>query len=45
MNTTSSSLVPAFISMSVGLWMVRAGLAKRLLAWRKIERDRRRWRR
>ncbi len=44
MQVHDSFLLPALVSMGAGLWMVRAGLAKRLLAWRTIERDRR-WRR
>lgn len=41
MNLAGSSFLPALISVSAGLWMVRAGVAKRMLAWRKIDRDRR----
>lgn len=41
-NPTISSLAPALISMSAGVWMVRAGLGKRMLAWRPLERPRRR---
>jgi hypothetical protein len=42
MQTQSQLLVPALVTMSAGLWMVRAGIAKRRLAWRKSEKDRRR---
>jgi hypothetical protein len=41
LQMTSSLLVSTLVSMGAGLWMVRAAIAKRLLAWRKIDRNQR----
>ncbi len=43
MQTIDPSLVPALVVMCVGALMVRAGMAKRQLAWRprRTRRERR----
>jgi hypothetical protein len=35
MQVTDPSLAPALVAMGVGVLMVRAGLGKGLLAWRR----------
>ena len=42
MRMTDSMLVPALVAMGVAVSMVRAGVGKRLLAWRRNDTD---WRR
>jgi hypothetical protein len=42
MRMTDPVLMPALVAMGVGVWMVRAGVGKGLLAWRRNEPDRRR---
>jgi hypothetical protein len=42
MGLTDPSLVPALVTMGVGVLMVRAGVGKGLLAWRRNDTDRRR---
>lgn len=44
MQTIDPSLVSALVAMCAGVLMVRAGLAKRQLAWRPRRNDRRWWR-
>jgi hypothetical protein len=39
---TDPILVPALVAMGVGVSMVRAGVGKGLLAWRRNHTDRRR---
>jgi hypothetical protein len=42
MPKTDPILVPALVAMGVGVLMVRAGVGKGLLAWRRNDPDRRR---
>ena len=42
MSMTDQIFVPALVAMSVGVLMVRAGVGKGLLAWRRNDTDRRR---
>ena len=42
MRITDPVLMPALVAMGVGVLMVRAGVGKRLLAWRRNETDGRR---
>jgi hypothetical protein len=42
MPMTDPILMPVLIAMGVGVLMVRAGVGKGLLAWRKNDIDRRR---
>ena len=42
MSMTDQIVVPALVAMSVGVLMVRAGVGKGLLAWRRNDTDRRR---
>jgi hypothetical protein len=42
MRMTDSILVPALVAMGVGVLMVRAGVGKGLLAWRRNDTDGRR---
>lgn len=42
MRMTDPILVPALVAMGVGVLMVRAGVGKGLLAWRKNQTDGRR---
>ena len=42
MPITDPILVPALVAMGVGVLMVRAGVGKGLLAWRRNDTDRRR---
>lgn len=42
MRLTDQSLMPALVAMGVGVLMVRAGVGKGLLAWRKNQTDGRR---
>ena len=42
MRMTDPSLVPVLVAMGVGVLMVRAGVGKGLLAWRKNQTDGRR---
>jgi hypothetical protein len=39
---TDPILVPALVAMGVGVLMVRGGVSKGLLAWRRNDTDRRR---
>ena len=41
MPMTDPILVPALVAMGVGVLMVRAGVGKGLLAWRRKDTDRR----
>ena len=42
MRMTDPVLMPALVAMGVGALMVRAGVGKGLLAWRKSQTDGRR---
>jgi hypothetical protein len=42
MQVTDPSLVPTLVAMVVGVLMVRAGVGKGLLAWRRNQTDGRR---
>jgi hypothetical protein len=42
MRMTDPILVPALVAMGAGVLMVRAGVGKGLLAWRRNQTDRRR---
>jgi hypothetical protein len=42
MQLTHPSLVPALVAMGVGVLMVRAGVGKGLLAWKRNQTDGRR---
>jgi hypothetical protein len=42
MRITDPVLMPALVGMGVGVLMVRAGVGKGLLAWRRNQTDRRR---
>jgi hypothetical protein len=42
MRLTDPFLVPAWVAMGVGVSMVRAGVGKGLLAWRRNQTDGRR---
>ena len=42
MRTTDPLLVPALVAMGVAVLMVRAGVGKGLLAWRRNQTDGRR---
>ena len=42
MRITDPVLMPAFVAVGVGVLMVRAGIGKGLLAWRRNETDGRR---
>lgn len=42
MRMTDSILVPALVAMGVGVLMVRAGVGKSLLAWRRNDTNGRR---
>jgi hypothetical protein len=42
MRLTDPSFVPALVAMGVGVLMVRAGVGKGLLAWRRNQTDGRR---
>jgi hypothetical protein len=42
MRMTDPVLMPALVAMGVGVLMVRAGVGKGLLAWRKNQTDGRR---
>jgi hypothetical protein len=42
MRITDPILMPALVAMGVGVLMVRAGVGKSLLAWRRNQTDRRR---
>ena len=45
MRMTDPILVPALVALGVAVLMVRAGVGKGLLAWRRTDTDRRRRRR
>ena len=42
MRMTAPILVPALVALGVAVLMVRAGVGKGLLAWRRNDTDRRR---
>jgi hypothetical protein len=42
MQLTDPSLVPALVAMGVGVLMVRAGVGKGQLAWKRNQKDGRR---
>lgn len=42
MRMTDPVLIPALVAMGVGVLMVRAGVGKGLLAWRRNQKDGRR---